>query len=150
MHAVPFLWRFHAVHHSSRAMDWLAGSRLHLVDIVVVRAISFVPLYALGFDETALLVYVLFVSFHAVWIHANWRFELRALSPWLVTPAFHHWHHAADAEAIDKNFGVHLPWFDRWFGTAYLPEGRWPSAYGIEGDPVPESWSAQVVWPFRR
>jgi lathosterol oxidase len=150
MHAVPFLWRFHAIHHSSRAMDWLAGSRLHLVDIVVVRAISFLPLYALGFDERALLAYVLFVSFHAVWIHANWRFELRALSPWLVTPAFHHWHHASDACAIDKNFGVHLPWFDRWFGTAYLPPGRWPSGYGIEGDPVPPSWSAQVVWPFRQ
>jgi sterol desaturase/sphingolipid hydroxylase (fatty acid hydroxylase superfamily) len=85
-----------------------------------------------------------------VWIHANWRFELRALSPWLVTPAFHHWHHASDACAIDKNFGVHLPWFDRWFGTTYLPEGRWPSAYGIEGDPVPESWAAQVIWPFGR
>jgi lathosterol oxidase len=150
MHAVPFLWRFHAVHHSSRALDWLAGSRLHLVDIVIVRAISFLPLYALGFDESALLAYVLFVSFHAVWIHANWRFELRALSRWLVTPVFHHWHHAADPEAIDKNFGVHLPWFDHWFGTAHLPEGRWPRAYGIEGDPLPERWSAQVMWPFRR
>lgn len=150
MHQLPFLWRFHAIHHSSRAMDWLAGSRLHLVDIVIVRAISFLPLYAAGFDESALLAYVLFVSFHAVWIHANWRFELRALSPWLVTPAFHHWHHAADAEAIDRNFAVHLPCFDRAFGTQHLPPGRWPTRYGIAGDPVPESWPAQVVWPFTR
>lgn len=150
MHAVPFLWRFHAVHHSSREMDWLAGSRLHLVDIVVVRAISFLPLYAAGFDEAALLAYVLFVSFHAVWIHANWRYELRALAPWLVTPVFHHWHHAADSEAIDRNFAVHLPWFDRWFGTLHLPPGRWPEDYGIAGDPVPEGWAAQNVWPFLR
>ena len=150
MHAVPWLWRFHAVHHSSREMDWLAGSRLHLVDILVVRAISFLPLYAAGFDETALLAYVLFVSFHAVWIHANWRFELRALSPWLVTPAFHHWHHAADAEAIDRNFGVHLSCFDRVFGTLHLPPGRWPTGYGIEGNPVPDGWASQVVWPLKR
>ncbi|MGH6720332.1 MAG: sterol desaturase family protein, partial [Alphaproteobacteria bacterium] len=34
-HEVPFLWRFHAVHHSSEAMDWLASSRIHLVDAVV-------------------------------------------------------------------------------------------------------------------
>jgi lathosterol oxidase len=145
MHAVPVLWRFHAIHHSSRALDWLAGSRLHLVDILVVRAVSFLPLHALGFHETALVAYLLFVSFHA-----NWRFELRALSLWLVTPAFHHWHHAADPEAVDRNFAVHLPCFDRLFGTLHLSRDRWPARYGIEGDPVPESWAAQVLWPFRR
>jgi len=150
MHAVPALWRFHAIHHSSRALDWLAGSRLHLVDILVVRAVSFLPLHALGFHQTALLGYLLFVSFHAVWIHANWRFELRALAPWLVTPAFHHWHHAADPEAVDRNFAVHLPCLDWLFGTLHLPRGRWPTRYGIEGDPVPEGWAAQVAWPFRR
>jgi lathosterol oxidase len=150
MHAVPALWRFHAVHHSSAAMDWLAGSRLHLVDILIVRGITFLPLYALGFAPEALVAYVLFVSFHAVWIHANLRFELRWLSHWLVTPAFHHWHHAVEAEAIDKNFAVHVPWLDRLFGTHHLPRGRWPSGYGVAGEPVPEGWPAQVLWPFRR
>jgi lathosterol oxidase len=150
MHAVPWLWRFHAVHHSSRALDWLAGSRLHLVDIAIVRAVTFLPLHALGFHETALVAYLVFVSFHAVWIHANWRFELRWLSPWLATPAWHHWHHARDAEGIDKNFAVHLPAIDRVFGTGHLPPGRWPTGYGIEGDPVPASYAAQVAWPFRR
>jgi lathosterol oxidase len=43
-HANRFLWRFHAVHHSIRTMDWLAGSRLHLVDVLVTRAFSYVPL----------------------------------------------------------------------------------------------------------
>ena len=150
MHVFPALWRFHAVHHSSRELDWLAGSRLHLVDILIVRGITFLPLYALGFDQRALLAYVLFVSFHAVWIHANLRFELRALSPFLVTPVFHHWHHAADPEAIDRNFAVHVPWLDRLFGTHYLPRGRWPSSYGVDGESPPESWAAQVAWPFRR
>ena len=37
LHRVPALWRFHAIHHSIREMDWLAGSRLHLVDVVVTR-----------------------------------------------------------------------------------------------------------------
>jgi hypothetical protein len=44
-HAVPFLWRFHHIHHSSEQMDWLAGSRLHIVDILVMRAVGFVPIY---------------------------------------------------------------------------------------------------------
>jgi lathosterol oxidase len=54
-HALPFLWRFHAVHHSSTALDWLAGSRLHLVDVVVTRATTFIPLFVLGFARPALV-----------------------------------------------------------------------------------------------
>ncbi len=37
LHKVPFLWRFHAVHHSSKALDWIAGSRSHFVDDIMPR-----------------------------------------------------------------------------------------------------------------
>jgi sterol desaturase/sphingolipid hydroxylase (fatty acid hydroxylase superfamily) len=74
-HQVPMLWRFHAVHHSSRDLDWLAGSRLHVVDAVTTRALVLVPLQLLGFAESALYAYLVFVSFHAVFIHANVRFS---------------------------------------------------------------------------
>lgn len=148
-HRVPWLWRFHRIHHSAETMDWLAGSRLHLVDIVVTRGLSFVPLYALGFAPPALYAYLVFVSFHAVFIHANVRFRLRALEWLVVTPRFHHWHHAREAAAIDRNFAVHLPVIDRLFGTAYLPAERWPSAYGIDGAMVPAGWLRQLVLPLR-
>jgi len=145
-HRVPWLWRLHAIHHSSETMDWLAGSRLHLIDIVVTRGLSFVPLYVLGFAPPAVYAYLVFVSFLAVFIHANVRFDLGPLD-WLVaTPRFHHWHHAASP--VDKNFAVHLPWIDRLFGTAYLPEGRWPDTYGIVGHPVPDGYWRQLAWPF--
>lgn len=148
-HTVPWLWRFHAVHHSSRAMDWLAGSRLHLVDVVVTRGLSFVPLYVMGFSEPAIVAYVVVVSAQAVLIHANVRWRFGWLRWVLATPEFHHWHHAADREALDRNFAVHLPVIDWLFGTAHLPD-HWPRTYGIEGDPVPEGWLAQLVFPFRR
>lgn len=149
-HRVPWLWRFHRIHHSAEAMDWLAGSRLHLVDIVVTRGLSFVPLYVLGFAAPALYAYLVFVSFHAVFIHANVRFRLHTIEWLLVTPRFHHWHHAREAAAVDRNFAVHLPCIDRLFGTAYLPRERWPAAYGIAGAPVPDGWLRQLVLPFRR
>jgi lathosterol oxidase len=148
-HAAPFLWRFHAVHHSARQMDWLAGSRLHLLDIVLTRAVAFVPLYLLGFSPAAITAYLVFVSFHAVFIHANFRPRWKWMEPWFGTPLFHHWHHAEEPEAVDKNFAIHLPWLDRLFGTFYMPD-RWPSAYGIRGHPVPEGYLRQLVWPFRR
>jgi sterol desaturase/sphingolipid hydroxylase (fatty acid hydroxylase superfamily) len=145
------LWPFHAVHHSSTSMDWLAGSRLHVVDVVLTRGLTFVPLFVLGFDTGPLYAYLVFVSIHAVFIHANvsWRFP-RWVEALVVTPRFHHWHHGVDDEALDRNFAVHLPWIDKLFGTYYAPEGRWPSGYGIAGDPVPEGYLAQFTYPVRR
>lgn len=150
-HRVPLLWRFHAVHHSSEALDWLAGSRLHLVDVLLTRSLVLVPLFLLGFSQAALAAYLVFVSFHAVFVHANLRFRLAALEPFLVTPRFHHWHHASEVAARDRNFAVHLPFIDRLFGTSLLPSGgAWPASYGLEGAPLPPGWLGQLVSPFRR
>jgi lathosterol oxidase len=127
-------------------MDWLAGSRLHLVDVVVTRATSFVPLFLAGIGGPALVAYLVFVSFQAVFLHANLRFRFGALRWLLATPEFHHWHHAR--EPVDKNFAVHLPCIDRIFGTAWLP-GGFPTTYGLAGETVPEGWLRQLRWPFR-
>ena len=150
-HAVPALWRFHRIHHSAETMDWLAGSRLHLVDVAVTRGLTYVPIYVLGFSQAPLVAYVAFVSAQATFIHANVRFRFGALGWLLATPRFHHWHHGAEAEAVDKNFAVHLPVIDWLFGTFYLPTDRWPASYGLaDGTRVPEGFARQFVEPFRR
>lgn len=147
-HTVPLLWRMHAVHHSSRAMDWLAGSRLHVIDVVVTRGLVLVPVFLLGFAQPAFYAYVVFVAFHAVFIHANVRFRFGWLDYVIATPRGHHWHHAV--KPVDTNFAVHVPLLDRLFGTQYLPGNEWPPEYGISGPPVPEGWWAQQSSPFRR
>lgn len=149
-HTTRWLWPFHAVHHSSTEMDWLAGSRLHIVDIVLTRGITFVPLFVLGFDTGPLYAYLVFVSVHAVFIHSNvsWRFP-RWVEAVIVTPRFHHWHHAIEREAIDKNFAVHFPFIDKLLGTYYGPDGTWPAGYGIQGSDVPDGFGAQLVYPVR-
>ncbi len=148
-HTVPFLWQFHSIHHSADVMDWLAGSRLHLVDVVVTRALSYIPIYVLGFSDTAMFVYVAWVVIQATFIHANVRWRFRAIRWVLATPAFHHWHHSAAPEAVNKNFAVHLPVLDRLFGSYYLPE-QWPDSYGLHDDStMPTGYMAQFVYPFR-
>jgi sterol desaturase/sphingolipid hydroxylase (fatty acid hydroxylase superfamily) len=147
-HRVPMLWRFHAIHHSAEAMDWLAGSRLHLVDVAVTRGLTYVPIYLLGFDEAPLFAYLVVVSAQATFIHANVRFEFGPLKWLIATPQFHHWHHADEPAAIDKNFAVHLPLIDAMFGTMYLPK-RWPRGYGLaHGGRVPDGYLRQFFWPF--
>ena len=148
-HAVPFLWRFHAIHHSAEYLDWLASSRLHLVDILVTRAVAFLPLYALGFSPAALYPYLVFASIQGIAVHANLRWRFGPLRHVFVTPQFHHWHHTAEPDAVDRNFAAHLSLIDRLFGTWHLPGDRWPARYGIEGHPVPDGWLRQLVHPFR-
>ena len=149
-HAVPLLWSFHAIHHSIEQMDWLAGSRLHLVDVIVTRGLTYVPIFVAGFSESALMVYVVIVALQATFIHANVRWEFRAWQRVVVTPAFHHWHHSAEPQSMDKNFAVHTPVWDLLFRTYYLPH-RWPTAYGlVHGHRVPPRWIAQLVYPLRR
>jgi lathosterol oxidase len=150
-HRVPLLWRFHAVHHSADFMDWLAGSRLHLVDVAVTRGLTYVPIYVLGFAQAPLVFYVAFVAIQATFIHANVRFRFGPLRWALATPQFHHWHHGAEPEAIDKNFAVHLPLLDLLFGTFHLPGERWPDSYGLsQGTRLPRGYLRQFWWPFSR
>jgi len=149
-HRVPFLWRFHAIHHSIEEMDWLAGSRLHLVDVIFTRGLIYIPIFVMGFSEQALVVYVFGVAAQATFIHANVKWEFRPLRRLIATPAFHHWHHSAELEAVDKNFAVHIPIWDILFGTFYLPD-RWPQAYGIhDRRDMPSRWTTQLFYPFRR
>ena len=148
-HTVPFLWRFHAIHHSSKSLDWIAGSRSHLVDDVVVRAFMLIPMMFI-FPHDIIVAYLFFVTIHATWTHCNFGPTLTWLEPYLILPRYHHWHHTSQEEAIDKNFAIHFPWIDKIFGTHYLPESGWPQTYGLHNEKFPAGFWAQTFYPFTR
>ena len=147
-HRSPFLWGFHAVHHSAQTMDWLAGARMHLVEVVLLRGLTSLPLLTLGFSPAVMQAYIAVIYIYSALVHANLRGNFRWLDRVLVTPRFHHWHHAIEPEAVDKNFAVHFPQIDRLFGTYYMPGKEWPSGYGVP-EAVPKSYRAQLAYPFR-
>jgi len=146
LHKVPFLWRFHAVHHSSKALDWIAGSRSHFVDDTLVRGFILVPLM-LGFSQTIILAYLIFVTIHATWTHCNFGPSAKWLEKFLVMPRYHHWHHTSQKEGIDKNFAIHFPWIDKLFGTYYYPD-EWPEHYGLDGEEIARGFFGQTIEPF--
>lgn len=148
-HEVPFLWRFHAVHHSVKTMDWLAGSRQHMLELIVTRVAVLAPLYILGFSEGVMNAYIIVVGFQAVFNHANVHLPWGPLKYVIVTPDFHHWHHASDDEAIDKNYAAHYAFLDYLFGTAVKSTKKFPESYGVVGDYMPEGFVRQQLFPFR-
>jgi len=148
-HRVPFLWGFHAVHHSAKSMDWLASARMHFVEMVLMRAITSLPLLTLGFLPSVMQAYVGVVYVWSSLLHANLSGDFDRLGKFIAVPRFHHWHHALEAEGVDKNFAIHFPWLDKLFGTHYLPDGQWPKAYGVPEE-VPNGYLAQFNYPFVR
>jgi sterol desaturase/sphingolipid hydroxylase (fatty acid hydroxylase superfamily) len=148
MHEHPRLWNFHAVHHCPAEMDWLSGSRIHFAEVLFTRSTVITPLYLLGFEPGAINFYVIWVGIQGVLIHSNTSLSFGPLRYLFTTPHFHHWHHAADAEAIDKNYAANLPVLDMIFGT-YIDNGdRWPQRYGVVGKPLPRRFVAQHLYPF--
>jgi len=155
MHAVPMLWRFHAIHHAAEDMDFLVNTRAHPVDLFLSRLAALLPIYLLGLaqatgngvDLVPVLVAVI-GSFWGFFLHANLAWRFGRLEWAVATPAFHHWHHANDGPAtIDKNFASMLPGLDWLFGTFYLPKEAFPSAYGIEA-PLPAGFWNRMFFPW--
>jgi sterol desaturase/sphingolipid hydroxylase (fatty acid hydroxylase superfamily) len=147
-HEVPLLWRLHAVHHSAKHMDWLAGSRQHVLETIITRTGVLAPIFILGFDKPVVDAYIVIVGFQAVFNHANVSARLGPLRYLIVTPNFHHWHHSADDEAIDKNYAAHFAFLDHLFGTAVQADREWPRQYGVVGDYVPNGFFRQLAFPF--
>lgn len=153
-HQIPFLWRFHAIHHSAEEIDWLVTVKAHPIDMFFTRLCAMVPVYVLGLAQPlgnrvdfVPVAVTAFTMYWAYFLHANVTWRLGWLE-WLIsTPAFHHWHHTNDGpEFIDKNYAATFPWVDKLFGTFYLPQS-WPMKYGSD-TPVASDVPGQLFDPI--
>jgi sterol desaturase/sphingolipid hydroxylase (fatty acid hydroxylase superfamily) len=82
--------------------------------------------------------------------HTQWDISFGPLSTVFVSPRFHHWHHTHSEEGGNKNFANVFSFWDRIFGTYYLPEGRSPEKFGLDIDDVPETYLGQLLYPWKR
>jgi sterol desaturase/sphingolipid hydroxylase (fatty acid hydroxylase superfamily) len=147
-HQVPFLWRFHSVHHSIEQMDWLASARVHPVDQAFTHGMVVIPLFLLGFNGGVFGGAVVFFTLLALFQHANVRLRFPVVRWVINTPEWHHWHHALDRAAINKNFGI--PVVDKLFGTAYMPRHEYPSGFGTPEPVPPVGYVRQLAYPFTK
>jgi len=84
---------------------------------------------------------------HAFLLHSNVRMSVGPLKWAVASPQFHHWHHAHERAAHDKNFAGQLSLLDGLFGTLHLPASALPARYGID-DPVPGDYVTQTAYAF--
>jgi sterol desaturase/sphingolipid hydroxylase (fatty acid hydroxylase superfamily) len=144
LHAVPFLWRFHSVHHSIEELDWLAAHRVHPLDQIFVASCSLAPVFALGFSGPAVAIMGFVYLLQSHLIHSNVRIGFGPLRWVVASPLYHHWHHAHGDRQV--NFAAHLTYLDWIFGTLHLPDNM-PERLGID-DPVPTDYLRQLAYPL--
>lgn len=148
-HKIPWMWKFHAVHHSIQEMDWLAAHRVHPIDQILTKGGSLLLIFALGLSDAAIGIYSILYFWQSLILHSNVNWRFGALSRIVATPQFHHWHHADHREAYDKNFAGQLSILDACFGTLHLPGNEYPLRYGTP-EPVPRRYIEQLRYPFTR
>lgn len=148
LHATPFLWAIHRLHHDEEHVNASTSLRQHWLSIPVHQLIVFLPvawLFGLGaMSMTAFWVTAALGAFH----HANLRVELGWLTPLITGPQVHRAHHARAAKMHDKNFASLFPLWDIMFGTWHRPQpGEWNKT-GLDGVPPSAQFLSAQVQPI--
>jgi sterol desaturase/sphingolipid hydroxylase (fatty acid hydroxylase superfamily) len=138
-HASKFLWRTHEAHHSGKEVDFLAGSRSHVVEIIINQTIEFAPIVLLGADPAVIPIKALLDAMFGLFIHANINIKMGKLKYFLNSPELHLWHHANYIEVFHANFSTKFAVWDYLFKTAYDP-GKKPGN-------LPENWGLHYEYP---
>src|SRR4051812_16509461 len=140
-HRVGFLWRFHAVHHSTEHLDWLAAHREHPLDTIYTVGLINLPAFVLGFPLETIAGFIAFRGIWAIYIHSNTRLPIGPLRLLLGSPELHHWHHDRDRDA--GNYANLSPLMDLLFGTYRCPDHE-PEHFGLN-EPAPGTYLRHMV-----
>ncbi len=147
-HSSKILWRTHEAHHSVKEVDWLAGSRSHVVEIIINQTIEFAPIILLGARPEVVPIKALIDASWGMFIHSNIDVRMGKLQYLFNGPEMHQWHHADHKEVYHANFATKLALWDWLFGTAYLPSHK-PTKYGLWYD-FPKDYFMQHVFSVVR
>jgi sterol desaturase/sphingolipid hydroxylase (fatty acid hydroxylase superfamily) len=151
-HSNKVFWRIHEAHHSGKQVDFLAGSRSHVLEIVINQTIEFAPIILLGADPAVIPIKAMLDAMFGMFIHANINVKLGRLKYLINSPGLHLWHHANYQEVFHANFATKFSIWDHLFGTAYDPghaPGNLPENWGL-GYHYPKDYFLQHAFSVKR
>ena len=119
-HRIPFLWRFHNVHHFDPDMDVSTGFRFHFVEVALSALFRALQMIAVGPTISLFLLYESVFQVVTYFHHSNLRLygKLdRAMNFFMVTPCMHGIHHSDFQKETNSNYSVICSLWDRLHGT---------------------------------
>ena len=154
-HRVPFLWRFHNVHHIDPDLDVSTAFRFHFGEILLSTAFSLLQVSFIGPSAWVFGVYQLVFQAEVIFHHSNVRLPIgveRLLNKVVVTPRMHGIHHSQVQRENNTNIGTVFPWWDRFHRTLGVNIPQDEVVVGVPGYTLPEDntpWNALLI-PFRK
>ncbi|WP_257543117.1 sterol desaturase family protein [Sphingopyxis sp. DBS4] len=149
----PLLWRFHATHHSDRAMSWFSLNRMHPVNRLTTTTIDSAALALAGFPLWAVALNGIVRNAWGYFIHADLRWTLGPLGALLISPSAHRWHHVRDEAMAGTNFATIFTLWDRLHGTFQPSREPCREPTGVEGHSggfLYEMLEPFGLWPRQR
>ncbi len=153
LHRVPFLWKFHKVHHSVKEMGFAAHLRFHWMESIIYKSITFIPLLFIGFGIDDFFYLHIFTIVWGHYNHTNINLPIGPLKYIFNNPQMHLWHHAKELPENHPhgvNFGLTLSIWDYIFKTNHQPHDNGDIELGFEKDEVyPKSFLGQTIDAFK-
>jgi sterol desaturase/sphingolipid hydroxylase (fatty acid hydroxylase superfamily) len=154
-HRIPFLWRFHNVHHIDPDLDVSTGFRFHFGEVTMSVVFRVLQVSLIGLSGWAFAVYELVFQANTLFHHSNLRLPIRFerwLNKALVTPRMHGIHHSQVQRENNSNYGVVFPWWDLLHRTLGLNIPQTEIAVGIAGYSLRDDNELRnaLLMPFRK
>lgn len=152
-HRFTWLWKFHAIHHSSERLYFLNGEKRHALHQIVEGAPGILVCLLIGTPQPAVVAALSILAINMFMQHTNLDYKAGVLKKFFCVAELHRWHHRADYHDAQVNFGAWLTIWDHLFGTAFddprmaLEIGE----IGIKEEPdFPKTYWNQLFYPFRK
>ncbi len=134
LHKIPFMWKFHMIHHSDTEVDVTTGTRHHPGDYMFREVFALVAIIFGGIPFGIYAVYRVLTVIFTYWGHSNLNMPKaldKALSYVFITPNTHKFHHHFELPWTDTNFGNIFSFWDRIFGTFVYDDPK-KIKYGVD------------------
>ena len=150
-HVLPFLWRFHEVHHRDEMLDATTALRFHFGEVTLSAVVRGLVIMLLSIPLSSVLIFETLVVLTAIFHHSNMRLPgwlENQLSCLIVTPRLHWVHHHATREDTDSNYATVLSVWDLMFRSRSPNPRVAGMKLGVEGQ-VDLTLPQLLLRPFR-
>lgn len=151
-HRLPWLWRFHQVHHSDAQYTVSTGVRFHPGELVLSLPLRLTAVAALGAPAIAVVAFELIFTIANLIEHGDIDLPLafeRRMGQLCITPALHRCHHSRRRPALDSNFGTIFVFWDRLFGTYTASSSQASIDTGLAGLTETPGLGRALMLPLR-
>lgn len=154
-HRYVWLWKLHAIHHSSERLYFLNGEKRHALHQVLEGGPGIMVCLIIGVPQPVVVAALAILAINMMMQHTNLNYKAGILKKFFCVAELHRWHHRADYKDAQVNYGAWLTLWDYIFKTNYDD----PKIYDIEGlgeigikeEPdFPQSYVRQMFYPFRK